>query len=129
MTKEKSWNDDINAESVSKASEILPKIALPQPGEPAIIVAVNEEPYMVLDNEKREMFVGEVFQKYPSQISGTMVYPKSLRFNIAKALKRAQKDFRKASLSGLTFKVWSIEDNGQKFYQAELYVPPATENQ
>lgn len=129
MNKEKSWNDDINPKSVSKASEILPKIALPQPGEPAIVIAVNEEPYMVHDNDNREMFVGEVFQKYPNQLTGSMVYPKSLRFNIAKALERAGKTFKKEKLSGLTFKVWSIEDNGQKFYQAELYVPPVTEGQ
>jgi hypothetical protein len=54
-----------------------------------------------------------------------MVYPKSLRFNIAKALTRAEKNFKKSTLTGLTFKVWSIEDNGQKFYQAELYTAPA----
>jgi hypothetical protein len=119
--KPKTWADDINPESVSKAKEILPKIDLPQPGQTPIVIWVDEEPYEVLDREDRPMMVGEATQLIPNEMRGSMVYPKSLRFNISKTISRTGIDFKKAKLTGMSLKIWSIEDNGQKFYQAELW--------
>jgi len=114
---------DIDAESVGKATEVLPRIDLPQPGQEAIIIVVKEEPYIVQDKSERDMFVGKVMQLSPNQIEGSMIYPKSLRFNMAKSIARTGADFKKTTLMDKTFKVWSVEDEGKKFYQADLWTP------
>ncbi len=122
----KGMYDDINPQSVAKASEVLPRIELPQPGNDPIIVALNEEPYVVeipnaSEGKPSEMIVGKVFQLSPERREGSMVFPKSLRFNIAKAIAQTGKDYKKVKLQGKTFKVWSIMDGSQKYYQAELW--------
>lgn len=122
----KNMYDDINPESVEKASEVLPRINLPQPEEDPIIVALNEEPYVVeipnaAEGKPGEMVVGKVFQMSPERKEGSMVFPKSLRFNIAKAIAQTGKDYKKTKLTGKTFKVWSIMDGSQKYYQCELW--------
>ena len=129
MKTTENWYDDINPESVGKATEVKPRIDLPQPGQEPIIVAINEEPRIVKDSSERDMFVGEVFQLSPNRIEGSMIYPKSLRFNIAKAIARTDKNFKKVPLSGKTFKIWSVEDDGKKYYQCELWTAPTFGNQ
>lgn len=118
----KNWYDDIDQKSVERACEVLPQIELPNPGDPPIYVALNEEPRAVETKELGDMMVCNAVQLSPNKIEGTIILPKSMRFNMAKSIARTDKDFRKVKLTGKTFKLWSIMDGSQKYYQAELWV-------
>lgn len=129
----KNYYDDIDDGALSRASEVVPKIDLPQPGEESIIVAFNEEPRQVdIPNPGEDMpatmLVARVFQLSPERMEGSIVLPKSLRFNIAKAIRQSGKDHKKTKLTGKTFKIWSIMDNGQKYYQSALFTQETLEN-
>lgn len=120
------WFDDIDNEKVEKASEIPPQIDLPEPDSDAIMVKILKEPYQVeVKSRGDSMLVTDVERLAPApQIEGTMILPKSLRFNIAKAIKRDGGDFTKTKLEGKVIRVWSIVQDGNKYYQAEI-VPSA----
>jgi len=114
------WYNDLDAKSIEKASEVLPRIDLPQPEEPPIIIAVNEDPYEVDVKDGGKMFVGKVTMLSPEKREGSLIFPKSLRFNMAKALQRLDGNYKKTTIVGKTFKIWSIMDDGKKYYQGEL---------
>lgn len=128
----KNWYDDLDDDSVAKASEILPNIELPDVDKPPIIITPLEEPRTVETKQDRDMFVGRVAQlATDNRKEGTMIYPKSLRFNIAKAFAREGKNFKKMKITGKVFKIWAIEDpeNHQKYYQAELLTQTTLKNE
>lgn len=125
MAKEKTgkdWFDDIEPSKVDKACEIPPQIDLPAPGDPAILVAIQGEPKEVeLTSRDDTMLVVDANRLTEPQLyDATMILPKSLRFNMAKAFQRNGQDFRKANLTGTTWRIWATTDKGSKYYQAEL---------
>lgn len=53
-------------------------------------------------------------------LNGTMILPKSLRFNMAKALRQNQKDYTKFNLVNSQWRIYSVNDDGNKYYHAEF---------
>ena len=117
------WFADLEKEKVDKASEIPPQIDLPTIAESPIEVMITSKPFSVEVKSRSEtMLVCNAKRILPEPIieKGTMILPKSLRFNIAKALKQSGKDYEKIELKGLKIRIWSILQDGNKYYQAEI---------
>lgn len=125
------WFSDIDSDSVEKSAEIPPQIDLPQPTEPSIVVQIASEPKEVnVPSRKGDtMMVCEAIRKTPEPImTGTMILPKSLRFNMAKAIRRNGGDYTKSELSGTKWRIHSVMDDGNKYYQAEMLNEIPTED-
>ena len=126
MEKEKEnpdWFSDLEKEKVDKASEIPPQIDLPTIADTPIEVEITSKPFNVEVKSRNEtMLVCNAKRTLPQPTieKGTMILPKSLRFNIAKALKQSGKDYLKTDLKGLKIRIWSILQDGNKYYQAEI---------
>jgi len=114
----------LNSENVTKSSEIPPQIVLPEADDLPLIVKILTEPKEIeLKERAGTMFVSEVERIEPEPIlNGTMILPKSLRFNMAKAIKRTEKDYTKFNLVNSKWRVYSVIDKGNKYYHAELMV-------
>lgn len=122
VKKSENWFNDLDSDSVEKSSEIPPRIELPQPDEPAIIVQIASEPHEVdVPSRKDTMMVCDAIRKTPEPVmNGTMILPKSLRFNMAKAIRREGKEYTTFKLSGSTWRIHSIREDKNKYYHAEL---------
>lgn len=120
--KEENWFGDLNEESVEKSSEIPPQIGLPEPEDNPLIVQILSEPKEIeLKARKGTMFVSDVERIEPSPLlKGTLILPKSLRFNMAKAIKRNNQDYTKFNLVSSKWRIYSVMDDGNKYYHAEI---------
>lgn len=118
------WFDDLDSEKVSNASEIPQQIDLPEPDETGVMVKILSEPEQVeVKSRKGEhMTVCNVEKLAPEPViqNGTIILGKSLKFNIAKALTRNKEDYTKVKLTGRVFRIWSVLDDGNKYYQCEM---------
>jgi len=117
------WFSDLEKEKVEKASEMPPQIELPNIAESPIEVEITSQPFEVEVKSRNEnMLVVNAKRILPQPIieKGTMILPKSLRFNIAKALKQSGKNYEKIDLKGMKLRIWSILQDGNKYYQAEI---------
>lgn len=112
----------MNEENVEKSSEIPPQISLPEPTDEPLIVRILSEPKEIeLKARKGTMFVSDVERLTPQpNLKGTLILPKSLRFNMAKAIKRTDRDYTKFNLVNSQWRIYSVLDDGNKYYHAEI---------
>lgn len=67
------------------------------------------------------MFVSNVERIEPLPfLKGTMILPKSLRFNMAKAIKQNEKDYTKYDLVNSVWRIYSVREDTNKYYHAEM---------
>lgn len=117
----KTWFDDIDEENLEKASEIPPQIPLPADENDIVTIIIKSEPRTVKGVD-RDMEVVEAKRVSPEpQIeNGSFILAKSLRFNMAKALKQADIDYKTTKLKGTSWSVWASHQDGKKYYQCEM---------
>lgn len=119
----KNWFEDLNKDSIEKSSEIPPRISLPDPSDDAVVVKILSEPETVeVKSRKDTMVVCEATRIKPEPIitKASLVMPNSLRFNMAKAITQAGKDYTKFKMVGSEWRITSVIDDGNKYYHAEL---------
>lgn len=69
------------------------------------------------------MFVSNVDRIEPTPVlKGTMILPKSLRFNMAKAIKQNEKDYTKFNLVNSVWRIYSVREDTNKYYHAEIVI-------
>ena len=111
--------DDIDENSIEKAAEVLPRLVLPQPDDQPIDFKLVSEPEVV-DVASRPGETMTVIEAETNGVKGSLILPKSLRFNMATALKRRNVNLAKFKFGGSVWRVWSVMDGQNKYYQTEL---------
>lgn len=117
----KTWFDDIDDESLDKASEFPPQIPLPADEEDIIIITIKSESETVKGKERdMEVVTADRISPEPIIEDGSFILAKSLRFNMAKALKQANIDHKKFKLTGSSWRIWATHKEGRKHYHCEM---------
>lgn len=111
--------DDIDEQSLENAAEVLPRIQLPQPDDQPIDYQLVSEPEMV-DVKSRPGETMVVIEAVTNGVKGSMIIPKSLKFNMAAALVRRNVNPKTFKFTGSVWRVWSVMEGQNKYYQTEL---------
>ena len=111
--------DDIDEKKLENAAEVLPRLTLPQPADPARNYKLLGEPEIV-DVASRPGDTMIVVEAESDGITGSLIIGKSLEFNMGAAIKRRKQALKGFKFKGTTWRIWSIMDGQNKYYQTAM---------
>ena len=111
------WFDDIEPESVEKATEFPPTFPLPKVGDGKMSYVIRGNPYLIDTPNSRFNKTAIKMPVSINGIDGEIFVPKSLATNIAIALKRIGYEFDspKLDMEGMEITIWMESDTNTGF--------------